>query len=102
MIGVDDVSPVIRCWRSRPFRSGRWTSKITQLGADAGNRARNSPADSNKEGRQPSLRIKGSRHSRTEISSSTTKTIGVAAIDDTLERRLAASSELMDASLITG
>src|SRR6266581_2713956 len=77
MIGMSVRSTATRFCRSRPLRSGRPTSSTRQLGARACGRARNARADANVSGCQPAQRISNSSDSRTEISSSTTNTIGV-------------------------
>src|SRR5450432_3067430 len=64
--------------RSRPSRPGREMSSTRQLGTMARGRARNSSADANVCGSQPSQRINDSSDSRTDTSSSTTNTIGTA------------------------
>jgi hypothetical protein len=53
-----------------------------QFGTSARGRARNSCADPNVWGCKPSERINNSSDSRTEMSSSTTNTIGVAVLGD--------------------
>ena len=73
-------SPATRFCRSRPSRPGRDTSRTRQLGTRARGCVRNSCADANVSGCQPSQRISNSSDSRTETSSSTTKTIGVAGV----------------------
>src|SRR5258707_13718787 len=78
MIGMSVRSTATRFWRSRPLRSGSVTSSTRQLGALTRGRARNSCADANVSACQPAHRISNSSDSRTETSSSTTKTIGVA------------------------
>jgi hypothetical protein len=55
----------------------RVTSSTRQLGARTRGRDRNSCADANVSGCQPSQRMSASSDSRTETSSSTTNTIGV-------------------------
>src|SRR5580692_7984008 len=96
MIGVEDFSSLMRCWISRPLRSGRLTSRIKQLGTTVGNCVRNSCADSNSAGCHPSFWIKSSRDSRTEISSSTTTTVGlVGGTGSNLERRFVVSIKCM-------
>src|SRR5258707_13297529 len=78
MIGMAVRSTATRFCSSRPLRPGRETSSTRQLGTSARGCARNSCADSNVSGCQPSERINNSSDSRTEMSSSTTKTIGMA------------------------
>src|SRR5580658_5756606 len=78
MIGMSARSTATRFCRSRPLRPGRDTSRTRQLGTEGRGRVRNSWADSNVSGCQPSKRINNSSDSRTETSSSTTNTIGVA------------------------
>jgi hypothetical protein len=56
---------------------GSATSRIKQLGASSRGQARNSWAEPNVSGRQPSERINDFNDSRTEMSSSTTKTTGL-------------------------
>src|ERR1700730_16257528 len=77
MIGMSIRSTATRFCRSRPLRSGRPTSSIRQLGAKTRVRDRNARADANVSGCQPTQRISNSSDSRTEMSSSTTKTIGI-------------------------
>src|SRR5437667_6767430 len=77
MIGMSVRSAATRFCKSRPFRPGSDTSSTRQLGARTRGRARNSCADANVSGCQPAQRISNSSDSRTEISSSTTNTIGV-------------------------
>src|SRR5215470_5624803 len=85
MIGMSVRSAVTRFCRSRPLRPGSLTSRIRQLGARTRGRARNSCADSNVSGCQPAVRISDSSDSRTEMSSSTTNTIGISHdIDDNI------------------
>src|SRR3954470_23430210 len=76
MIGMSVRSAAIRFCKSKPLRSGRLTSSTRQLGTVTRGRARNSCADEKVSGSQPSQRISASNDSRTETSSSTTKTIG--------------------------
>src|SRR4029453_16260220 len=61
---------------SSPLRSGNWRSSTRQLGAAAGGRARNSRADANTSAVHPADRNNPANASRTDTSSSTTKTIG--------------------------
>src|SRR2546427_5755773 len=77
MIGMSLRSAATRFCRSRPLRSGSDTSRTRQLGACTRGRTRKSCADANVAGSQPALRISNSSDSRTEISSSTTNTMGV-------------------------
>src|SRR2546423_2478670 len=77
MIGIS-IRSATSFWRSRPLRSGRETSSIRQFGVSARGRARNSCADAKTSGCQPAKRISNSSDSRTDMSSSTTNTIGVA------------------------
>src|ERR1700733_5948932 len=77
IIGMSGRSPATHFWSSRPLRPGRETSSMRQLGTRARGQARNSCADANVSGCQPSERISNSSDSRTETSSSTTNTIGV-------------------------
>src|SRR5260370_26624203 len=78
MIGMSVRSAATRFCKSRPFRPGSDTSSTRQLGARTRGRARNSCADANVSGCQPTQRISNSSDSRTETSSSTTNTMGVA------------------------
>src|ERR1700694_200329 len=78
MIGMSVRSTATRFCRSRPLRSGSVTSSTRQLGARTRGRDRNSCADANVSGCQPAQRISASSDSRTETSSSTTNTMGVA------------------------
>ena len=80
MIGMPSRSPAICACSSRPLRSGRLTSRMRQLGVWAGGRARKSCAEAKHSARQPSMPISASSDSRTETSSSTTNTIGVALV----------------------
>src|SRR6266478_5958800 len=77
MIGMSIRSLAMRFCRSRPLRPGRETSSMRQLGTRTRGRLRNSCADANISGCQPLQRINNSSDSRTEMSSSTTNTIGV-------------------------
>src|SRR6266446_4830560 len=96
MIGMSSRSTATRFCRSRPLRPGRLTSSTRQLAARTRGRARNSCADANVSGRQPAQRISNSSDSRTETSSSTTNTIGVACdMGDDLDSRSRALAELM-------
>src|SRR5689334_446502 len=76
MMGMSTRSPPISFCSSRPFKAGRDTSRIRQLGVAVRGRARNSSADANVSGCHPANLINSSSDSRTETSSSTTKTIG--------------------------
>src|SRR5437016_5972275 len=78
MIGISVRSAATRFCSSRPFRSGRLTSSTRQLGARTRGEDRNSCADANVSGFQPAEPISNSSDLRTEASSSTTNTIGVA------------------------
>src|ERR1700731_2896551 len=96
MMGISIRSPAMRFCRSRPLRSGRLTSSTRQVGANTRGRARNSSADANVSGCQPAQRISNSRDSRTETSSSTTKTTGVTCdTRDDLESCSDAVAEIM-------
>src|SRR6266478_6087522 len=77
IIGMSIRSVAISFCSSRPLSSGRETSSTRQLGASGHERARNSSADAKVSGRHPTKRISASSDSRTEMSSSTTKTIGI-------------------------
>jgi len=77
MIGRVLWSPAMRCWRSRPFRSGSFTSSTRQHGALTMGRERNSWAEAKVSDFHPAQRMSNSSESRTETSSSTTKTTGV-------------------------
>src|SRR5215213_2224207 len=77
MIGMPVRSPAMSLCNSRPLRSGSETSSIRQHGAKARGWARNSSADAKTSGCQPAKLISNSSDSRTEMSSSTTKTIGL-------------------------
>src|SRR5580700_10707198 len=78
MIGMSGRSMATCFCRSRPLRPGREMSSTRQLGTSTRGRARNSSADANVCGSQPSQRINNSSDSRTDTSSSTTNTIGTA------------------------
>src|SRR5258706_13750193 len=96
MIGMSVRSAAIRFCKSKPLRSGRLTSSTRQLGTPTRGRARNSCADANVSGSQPSQRISASNDSRTETSSSTTKTIGVSRdISDDLDFRNVAIAQVI-------
>src|SRR5256886_14321524 len=77
IMGMSIRSLAMRFCRSRPLKPGRETSSMRQLGARTRGRLRNSCADANISGCQPSQRINNSSDSRTETPSSTTNTIGV-------------------------
>src|SRR5512140_2943669 len=77
IIGMSARSAARRGCRPRPLKTGREKSSTRQLGTKARGRARNSLADEKVSGCQPSLRINNSRDSRTEMSSSTTKMMGL-------------------------
>src|SRR5882724_4371320 len=77
MIGISIRSVAISFCSSRPLSSGRETSSTRQHGATGRGRVRNSSADANVSGCDPTKRISASSDSRTETSSSTTKTIGI-------------------------
>jgi Carboxypeptidase regulatory-like domain len=64
------------CCSSRPLSPGSDTSSTRQQGTVARGRDRNSRGDANVSGFQPALLISSSSDSRTEMSSSTTKTMG--------------------------
>src|ERR1051325_5276799 len=76
MIGRSARSEPMSFCNSRPLISGNDTSSTRQLGELVRERVRNSSADANVSGRQPANSISNSSDSRTEMSSSTTKTIG--------------------------
>src|SRR5579862_582396 len=78
MIGISGRSTAICFCRSRPLSPGREMSRTRQLGTGDRGWARNSVADANVWGSQPSQRINNSSDSRTDTSSSTTNTIGTA------------------------
>src|SRR5258708_13568446 len=78
MIGMSGRSTATCFCRSRPLRPGREMSSTRQLGTRARGRARNSSADANVCGSQPSEWINNSSESRDDTSSSTTNTIGTA------------------------
>src|SRR5438132_9358652 len=77
IIGMSIRSGAISFCSSRPLSSGRETSSTRQLGASGRERARNSSADAKVSGCHPTKRISASSDSRTEMSSSTTKTMGI-------------------------
>src|SRR5258706_1200529 len=96
MIGISVRSAAIRFCKSKPLRSGRLTSSTRQLGTLTRGRARNSCADANVSGSQPSQRISASNDSRTERSSSTTKTIGVSRdMSDDLDSRNVTTAQVI-------
>src|SRR6266446_5760916 len=76
MIGMSVRSDAMSFCNSRPFRSGRETSSTKQFGVAVRGCPRNSFADANVSGCQPANVISSLSDSRTEMSSSTTKTIG--------------------------
>src|SRR5918994_253388 len=76
MIGMS-IRSASRCCSSRPLSPGRVTSSTRQHGTVARGRDRNACADANVSGCQPALWISSSNDSRTETSSSMTKTIDV-------------------------
>src|SRR5215469_3610500 len=83
IIGMSVRSMAMRFCRSRPFMPGREISSSRQFGTRARGQSRNSWADANVFGCQPSFWIRSSSDSRTETSSSTTNTMGLAvAIDN--------------------
>src|SRR3989442_1967834 len=77
IIGMSIRSGAISFCSSSPLSSGRETSSTRQLGASGRERARNSSADAKVSGCHPTKRVSASSDSRTEMSSSTTKTIGI-------------------------
>src|SRR6267378_1996496 len=76
MIGMSLRSPS-RCCRSSPLSPGSETSSTRQLGLVSGVLSRKSSAVAKVFVRQPAVSINASSDSRTETSSSTTKTTGV-------------------------
>src|SRR6266852_2798868 len=76
MIGMPRRSAAMRFWSSRPLSPGSRISSTRQLGTRAGELPRKSCAEANVSGLHPALRINSSRDSRTEMSSSTTNTMG--------------------------
>src|SRR5207302_6723116 len=70
-------------------------SSSRQLGVLSGRRERKSWAEANVSGCQPTQRISNSSDSRTEMSSSTTNTVGVARDMDTRDRGEVRSLKLM-------
>src|SRR3984893_6736761 len=96
MIGISIRSTATRFCSSRPLMSGRVTSSTRQLGAKTRGLDRNSCADSNVSGCQPAESISNSSDLRTETSSSTTNTIGVAPeIGDDIDSQSSAFAEVM-------
>src|ERR1700741_4961140 len=77
IIGMSIRSGAISFCSSRPLSFGRETSSTRQLGASGRERARNPSADAKVSVCLPTKRISASSDSRTEMSSSTTKTIGI-------------------------
>src|SRR5205814_1617261 len=76
MIGMS-VRSTSRCCSSSPLSPGSVTSSTRQHGTVGRGRDWNSRADANVSGCQPAALIKSSSESRTETSSSTTKTMDV-------------------------
>src|SRR5882672_4515956 len=76
MIGMSRRSPS-RCCRSSPLSPGSETSSTRQRGLVSGQLSRKSSADAKVFVRQPAVSINASSDSRTETSSSTTKTTGI-------------------------
>src|SRR5258705_3496348 len=77
MIGMFRWSPSRSC-RSSPLSPGSETSSTRQRGFASGQLSRKSSAEARVFVRQPAVAINASSDSRTETSSSTTKTTGVA------------------------
>src|SRR5574341_1384392 len=103
IIGISGRSTATRFWSSSPLRPGRETSNTRQLGTRAGVRVRNSRADTNVSGCQPAVRISNSRDSRTEMSSSTTKTIASGCPERDMQRLLeSAFAERFEQTLHSG
>src|SRR5262249_22211322 len=73
--GISMSTSAIRFCRSIPLSPGRCTSNTRQLGAFARGPAKNCCAEANVSTLSPADRIKPSKDSRTDSSSSTTKTI---------------------------
>src|SRR5215831_4053334 len=95
MIGVSTRSAAMRSCTSRPLKSGSETSSTRQLGEEERGLARNSIAQANVCACQPAESISNSSDSRTEASSSTTKTIGVLSdADEKCDARSVAFDEL--------
>src|SRR5215475_11801560 len=78
MMGISMLTSAIRFCSSSPLRPGKRTSKTKQLGISARGRAKNSWADAKVSTFNPADRIRLPRASRTDRSSSTTKTIAFA------------------------
>ncbi len=78
MIGMSARSSAMWFCRSSPLRSGRFTSSTKQVGTTGRGCERKSRAEAKVTGSQPSKRTSISSDSRTDMSSSTTNTIGVA------------------------
>src|ERR1051326_2040341 len=95
MIGMSVLSEAISFCSSRPLSSGRETSSTRQLGASGRGRARNSSADAKVSGCHPTKRISASSDSRTEMSSSTTKTMGIGLDFDEPDSELFALAEFI-------
>src|SRR5580700_1052209 len=93
MTGNSNRSATSFC-RSRPLTSGRWTSSTIQHGTSIRGCDRNSCAEANILGSQPAPRISSSSDSRTETSSSITKTTGVARESEGLASQAAWLAEL--------
>src|ERR1043166_4563863 len=89
MIGMSGRSASC-CCSSRPVSPGSETSSTRQQGTVGRGRDRNSGAEANVSGCQPALLISSSSDSRTEISSSTMKTMAVTSATVTTSRLLAA------------
>src|SRR5215469_4264151 len=98
--GISTRSTTRFC-KSRPLRSGSCTSNTRQLGATTRGRSKKSLADANVSTGQPAVRTSDSSDSRTEISSSTMNTIGVAA-DDNLDPHSNTSAEIILGGLTFG
>src|SRR6266404_348674 len=77
MIGMSRWSPSF-CCRSSPLSPGSETSSTRQRGLVSWQLSRKSSAEAKAFVRQPAVAINASSDSRTETSSSTTKTTGVA------------------------
>src|SRR5467141_2726361 len=75
MIGISRSISTRRRWRSRPERPGSWTSNTRQLGPSARGPARNSCALAYVTTPNPAARKRPPSASRTDASSSTTKTV---------------------------
>src|SRR5437016_3109832 len=96
MIGISIRSPATRFCSSRPLMSGRVTSSTRQLGVRTRGQDRNACAEANVSGCQPAEPISNSSDLRTETSSSTTNTIGVACeIGGDLDSLSSAFAEVM-------